>query len=265
MLADLGRGRSRWLFALVAAMLLASGEGVVQAQDDGSMPPTDGGGQEVLQSLFVPFIAHAPFSLTLATEWVRPLNNGGTFTVVNSRPIKRDSMGRLYEERWLLSPKGSKIPSQMSWIQIADPTTHTLCQCNVRQKVCELLVLLDRTDLRFQPNLMKLGTVTDDKGSRTHEDLGGQYFAGLPVHEYRDTTVVNPGVLGNDLPMSTVRQYRFSPELGINLFSTLDSPHVGRQIFTVVEISTAEPDPSFFQPPQGYQVVDRRKTAAPTK
>jgi hypothetical protein len=51
----------------------------------------------------------------------------------------------------------------------------------------------------------------------------------------------------------------------MNLGSMLDTPRLGRQIFTVTEISTTEPDPSFFQPPQGYQVVDRRKTAAPTK
>jgi len=49
------------------------------------------------------------------------MNNGGTFTTVNSRPIKRDSTGRIYQERWLMSPKGSNIPSRMSWIQIADP------------------------------------------------------------------------------------------------------------------------------------------------
>ena len=94
---------------------------------------------------------------------------------------------------------------------------------------------------------------------------GGASFAGLPVHEYRDTTTLNSGVMGNDLPMSTVRQYRFSPELGINLTSVLDTPQLGRQIFTATEVSTTEPDPAFFQPPQGYQVVDHRKTAAPAK
>lgn len=257
-------GLYRWLCLFAAGVLLATSGRMVQAQDD-SMPPTDGGGEEILQSVFVPFIPNAPFSLTLATEWMRPINNGGTFTVVNSRPIKRDGVGRLYMERWLLSPKGSGIPSKMSWIQIADPVTHTLCQCNAQKKVCELLNLLDRTDLRFQPSQIKSGPLPNGKGTSTHEDLGPQFFAGLPVHEYRDTTTVNPGVYGNDLPMSTVRQYRYSAELGMNLWSTLDTPRLGRQIFTVTEISTTEPDPSFFLPPQGYQVVDHRKPAAPTK
>ncbi len=59
--------------------------------------------------------------------------------------------------------------------------------------------------------------------------------------------------MGNDLPMSTVRQYRFSAELGINLSSVLDTPSLGRQMFTVTEISTTEPDASFFQTPQGIR------------
>jgi hypothetical protein len=62
--------------------------------------------------------------------------------------------------------------------------------------------------------------------------------------------------------MSTVREFRYSPELGINLTSVLDTPPVGRQSFTVTEISTTEPDPKFFQPPEGYKVVDHRTPPA---
>jgi hypothetical protein len=51
--------------------------------------------------------------------------------------------------------------------------------------------------------------------------------------------------------------------LGINLFSVLNTPQLGRQMFTVTEISTTEPEASFFQPPQGYKIVDHRKPPAP--
>ena len=60
--------------------------------------------------------------------------------------------------------------------------------------------------------------------------------------------------------MSTVRQYRFSAELGFNLTSMVEAPQIGKQTFTVTEISTTEPEASWFQPPQGYAVVDRRKS-----
>jgi hypothetical protein len=251
------------LLLITVALFMSTDNYLAQSQNPGTVVQPDGGGQEVLQSILVPLIPHAPFSLTLTTEWTRPMNNGGSFTVVNSRPIKRDGTGRIYEERWLLAPKGSNIPSTMSWIQIGDPIAHTLYQCNVRQHVCELLTLRDSTNIRYQPSLFKSGPLENGKGSRTHEDLGHQFFAGIPVHGYRDTTTLNAGVLGNDLPMSIMNEFRYSPELGINLFSVVDNPQMGRQTFTASEISTTEPDPALFQPPHDYQIVDHRKPIPP--
>ncbi len=185
MLSNLGTElyKKLTIFAIVLALTTAAHVASAQSPDEGGVS-YDGGGEEVLQSIWVPMIAHAPFSLTLTAEWSRPMSNGGTFTTANSRPIKRDSVGRLYEERWLMSPKGSNIPSQMSWIQIADPVAHTLLQCNAHKKVCELLKLADsQTTLRFDPSRIKSGTIKDnkgnEKGTRTHEDLGAQYFAGI--------------------------------------------------------------------------------------
>ncbi len=186
--------------------------------------------------------------------------NRGTYTLVNRRPIRRDSAGRIYQERRLLTPKGGEIPSRMSWIQIADPNTHTLYQCNAFQHVCELLTYSGSADVHYQPSLFKSGPLANGKGTRTHEDLGGSERAGVPVHGYRDTTTLNPGVMGNDLPMTTVREFYYAAELEINLSSVLDAPQVGRETFTAEELSTNDPDPSLFEPPQGYTVVDHRKT-----
>jgi hypothetical protein len=260
------RGYFKLLLAgAVAGLFFVS----AHAQDDGVGAQNDGGvsytrNEELLESIFVPTMAHAPFSLTLNTEWSRRMANGGTYTVTNSRPIKRDSVGRLYQERWLLEPKGSKIPSQMSWIQIADPVEHTLYECTPRQHVCELRRLTDSASLRFNPDAYKTGPLPGGRGGRTHEDLGADFYAGLPVHRYRDTSTINPGAMGNDLVMSTVREYRFSTELGFNLTSVLDTPSLGRQMFTVTDITTTEPDPHFFLPPEGYRIVDYRKTPVPT-
>lgn len=256
------RTHSRQVLIVFAAVIALSPVAFAQAaQEDGGLS-YDNRGQELLESVFVPAIAHAPFSLTLATEWSRPMSNGGTYTVVNSRPIKRDAEGRIYEERWLLAPKGTQIQSRMSWIQIADPLAKTLLECNARNHVCEL------EDWRFggrsaaQPQNAKSGTLVNGRGTHEHEDLGPQFFAGLPVHAYRETTILNPGVLGNDRPMTTVREFRFSADLGFNLSSTLDTPQLGHQVFTTTEITTTEPDPKFFRTPEGYRIVDVRKPVA---
>ena len=112
-------------------------------QPDGPLNRTirrpDGGVSEPMQSIFVPPKPGAPFSLTLAAEWSRPMANGGSFRLANERHIVRDSKGRIYQERWILVPKGGKIKSEMNVFQITDPDEHTWHNCDVRAKICELL------------------------------------------------------------------------------------------------------------------------------
>jgi hypothetical protein len=227
---------------------------------------TDGGGQEVLQSLYIPPLSHAPFSLTLHTEWARPINGGGTFTIVNTRPIKRDSAGRIYQERWLLVPKRGDIRSRMSWIQIADPLARTLLECNVPKRVCELEDWKEANTVHM-PISFRSGPLPNGKGVQEHEDLGTGNLLGIPVHGYREVVKFEPWAYGNDRPMTTMREIRYAEKLGIDLSSILDAPRLGRQTFTVTEITTNEPDARDFQPPPGYKVVDKRnrKSGDPTK
>ena len=85
----------------------------------------DGGVSQRLESIFIPPMAGAPFTLTLSTEWIQTTPDGGTLTTVNQRRIARQGNGRFYQERWYLVPKNGSIQSQMSMIQIADPNSHS--------------------------------------------------------------------------------------------------------------------------------------------
>jgi hypothetical protein len=49
------------------------------------------------------------------------LNNSGSFTLANERRIVRDAYGRIYQERWILVPKGGSYKSHMNVFQITDP------------------------------------------------------------------------------------------------------------------------------------------------
>lgn len=218
----------------------------------------DGGANGPMESIFVPPKAGAPFSLTLVTEWSRPLGNGGTFTLANQRRIVRDSRGRIYQERWILVPKGGDIKSHMNVFQITDPERHTWYNCETATKVCELLKYRLTSEDNFEPAIGASGPLPNGKGSRQHEDLGASSTEGVDTHGYRETLTVNPGVLGNDKPMVTKREFWYSPELAINLISIVDSPQSGKQIFTVKDLATSEPEPTLFNVPDDYRVVDRR-------
>ena len=109
----------------------------------------------------------------------------------------------------MLVPKGSFISSQMTTIQVDDPIAHVSYQCRVSQKVCELQTSV--AGLRhYDPTRVKSRPLPSGEGTFLHEDLGDQRFAGVPVHGYRDTTTLNAGALGNDMPMATVREFRYS-------------------------------------------------------
>jgi hypothetical protein len=223
-------------------------------------PAADGGVREVLESLVIPPIPHAPFFALLETESVKYAADGGSMTFVNARHIGRNGDGKIYEERWYLVPRGSKVKSSMNWIQIADPKAHTLYNCSPQKHVCELLNYDPKSDLAAV-NIRK-GETRDLPGGEGHEiweELGTRNILGVQTSGYRDTTVTNVGVLGNDQPLNSLSEYWHSDKLGINLLSIRSSPYFGKQTFNITEISVGEPDAQKFELPAGYTINDQRK------
>lgn len=226
------------------------------------LPATDGGNREVLESIVIPPIPNAPFFATLATESVKYSADGASMTFVNERHIGRDGRGRIYEERWLLVPKGSGVKSYMNWIQIPDGKKRTLYNCSPQKHVCDLLVYDPADDLAsasLRPPKQRI--VQTAQGSRSWEDLGTRNILGFDTTGVRETTATNVGVMGNDQPLTSLTEYWHSAQLGLNLLSIRSSPFFGKQTFTITELSAGEPDPELFELPAGYTVHDERKNA----
>jgi hypothetical protein len=184
------------------------------------------------------------------------MENGGTYTLTNERRIMRDSSGRIYQERWLLVPKGGKVKSQMDVFQVTDPEQHVWLNCTPATKVCELLPYRLTVQTEFRPPIGKSGPLPDGTGFRREEDLGVNNTQGEETHGYRETTTINTGVMGNDKPIVATREFWYSARLGFNLISMVDNPQSGKQVFTVKELSTSEPEGIFFKVPGDYKIVD---------
>ncbi|MGB8472468.1 MAG: hypothetical protein WCE61_00120 [Candidatus Acidiferrum sp.] len=264
--------RSLGLMLLAAASLLAlpamGQEPIPQApQKKVTIVHThDGGVNVVMQSIVVPPKAGAPFTLTLETEWVKQLYDGGTITLVNKRRIARDAAGRIYEERWALVPKNAhRVQSIMNMIQIFDPLAHTRHDCFLLEKTnkCELLNYTRSTSNIYKPMSPATGPLPGDQGWAIHEDLGKRFIDGVETEGTHDTLIYNPGVYGNDRKMTVENEFWWSPELGLNLLSIKTDPRIGKQTFTVTDLLLGDPDPSLFQLPAGFEVVDRRQTGLP--
>jgi hypothetical protein len=225
----------------------------------------DGGVDQVLQSIYIPPLQNAPFTAIVHTQWIRPLPEGGTYTLVNQRRIARDMLGRIYEERWLLVPKNGPYKSQMNVIQVADPVAHTLYNCFTLREPhrCTLETFRDTVNAVYKPAIGASGPLPNNAGYRTHEDLGAQALAGVETVGTRDSVTYNEGVYGNDRPFTVKREFWYAPSLGINLHSEISDPNFGKQVFTLSDVSLSEPDPILFAPPEGFDVLDRRKAASP--
>lgn len=250
-------------FALVCCVTLSTGQAQQAATQQRVAHVEDGGMNEVLESIAIPPTAHAPFYATLDTEWARPLTGGGSYTFQNERHIARDSFGRVYQERWYLVPRNGKIKTQMYYIQIFDLIAHDSYWCSVAEKVCALRSYNPPAEVTWGTEVGEKGVLPDGWGFVTQEDLGKRSLGGVDTMGMRETRTINPWMVGNDRPMSIVREYWHSAALNINLLSTLTDPRLGTQNFTITEISTSEPDAQLFLPPAGYKIVDQRSYGAP--
>jgi len=248
----------------VGIFVLISVVAIAQENQPWSPSPRaqDGGVREVLESIVIPPIPNAPFSATLDTEWVKYTADGASITLVNERHIARDGRGRIYEERWWLVPKNSNVKSEMNWIQIADPKQRTLYNCSPQKHTCDLLLYDPAGDLTAAAPINPTQSArTNARGDVATENLGTRNIAGVDTVGVRVTTTMNPGTMGNDQPLTAIREYWHSQELGINLLSIRSGPMIGKQTFTVTELTSAEPDLQLFEVPAGYRVNDQRKNS----
>jgi hypothetical protein len=220
----------------------------------------DGGVRQVLESIVIPPIAHAPFTATLATEWVKYAADGATITLANERHIARDAQGRIYEERWILVPKNGNVKSTLNWIQIADPNRRTLYNCSTERHICDLQRYDPASDLSAaSPRQRVLGSSRQGDANPASEDLGDRNIAGIETAGRRVTETIEAGRIGNDQPLTSMSEYWHSEELGINLLSIRTDPMFGKQTFTITEITPADPDAQLFELPGGFKVNDQRK------
>lgn len=89
------------------------------------------------------------------------------------------------------------------------------------------------------------------------EDLGTQMVEGVAARGTRTTQTWPEDSVGNDRPIVVVSEHWMSEQLGgVMVLSKNNDPRHGETTTSLKNVNLAEPDPSLFQPPPGYQIVD---------
>jgi hypothetical protein len=85
------------------------------------------------------------------------------------------------------------------------------------------------------------------------EDLGIKDMESLPVHGVRESQTIPAESSGTGKEIIVTDEYWYSEDLRINLMIKHSDPRTGTVTRTVTQITRTEPDPAFFEIPEGYK------------
>jgi len=231
-------------FALVAGVLFA--QEPLRAPDGGTTFHV--AGVELLPIQGIPLTGKS------SVQWTRTLEDGSTVTVQEQANLARDSQGRMYRERRSFVPVNSDRESPLTELQFFDPDAKTQTICSAAKRECTVSDYFPRRSFVAA----RAGSYANGARTLEREDLGANTIDGLDVTGTRETTTINAGVVGNDKPLVSTREFWYSAQLKTNLMVTRTDPRDGKQVVRLIEFSQSEPDPHTFDIPEGYTVRDAR-------
>jgi hypothetical protein len=248
------------LCALLAASLLFACTLTAQESEEPSRGP-DGSTRVHVGGIEILPVAGRPFSGRDSIDWTRNLEDGTVIATHLDANLARDGQGRIYREHVSFVPANSDEQSKRRYFTLSDPVAHTRTTCVIVVRRCAVTGYYESTSFTPRPT----GPFDDGKRNLSRESLGSDVIDGLNVIGTRETISINPGVLGNNQPLVSTREFWYSPDLQVNLSVTRKDPREGTQVIHVVDLSRSEPDPAMFQVPNGYVVRDLRLGSAKTE
>ena len=224
-------------------------------------------------------VTGAPYSAEQVTEHVQTLSDGTHISQPAPKAkFYRDSQGRTRTERTFPLPPGASAAGidTPSLIEISDPVAGVHYTLEPRNHTARKLPLptaplpppppssatasANRSTRLLQAIVPAQRASTSDSQTQrpqfSHESLGTQMIEGVLAEGSRTTVVYPIGAVGNDRPITTVSETWISLELKTVVLSKNSDPRSGDSTTRLTDISRSEPDPSLFQIPSDYQVVD---------
>jgi len=205
-----------------------------------------------------------PYSAVEETENKQTLADGTNIDQRNAnQKIYRDSQGRTRTETFIALPLPNADASTPASILIADPVAGTMFMLNPREHTARQIGPPRQINAPApvqRPVVVKSPVQPLPKRTApTQEDLGSRMMDGLLVQGRKITTTIPTGAQGNDRPMSIVTETWYSEELKITILRAMSDPRNGVHTTRVTQIDRSEPDPSLFQIPADYAIVQQQQ------
>jgi hypothetical protein len=224
-----------------------------------------------------------PYSAEAVTERTQVLADGNRINVRSTTRVYRDGEGRTRRES--IEPDGS-----VRSISISDPVGRNSYTLNPETKIAyaaganvvtfserpaaggrggtvtyerqasgdNVRVLENKVTSTASAGGVMMRTPAPDNRNVTKEDLGQQNIEGVMATGTRTTTVIPAGEIGNAQEIRIVSEQWFSDEIQALVMTRHSDPRSGENVYRLVNILRAEPDPALFQVPADYTVQSRQ-------
>jgi hypothetical protein len=213
-------------------------------------------------------VTGAPFSAIAATETTQTLADGNHISRKTQSNIFRDGQGRVRREVSLLGFGPLAASGQpKSFVVIHDPVAGSNFVLHPDTKTAEQIgkpfggmkgpakgalrnKMMGNRELRQQQVI--------ENGNLKKEDLGTQTIGGVVAQGTRVTHTIPTGQIGNEKPITIVRESWYSNDLQMVVMSKHSDPWSGETTYTLTNIQRSEPAASLFTVPADYTVTQGR-------
>lgn len=270
-------GKSRWILAVSAALLCTA---VVRAQEpaaDAPPPPARvpmhgygfgrGGGPFGDRMELLGFggmrggkvVTGAPFSAVATAESKHTLADGTVVSHKVETNLFRDAQGRVRREVTMqgIGPvMGGGAPR--SFVVIQDAVAGIGYMLQPDQKVANKMP----QHARGGPSAASADGPRGKKGGLENDpnvkkdSLGTQIINGVSAQGTRFTRTIPAGQMGNDKPITIVKEEWYSPDLQMMVQIKHSDPFMGDSTYNVANIQRTAPNASLFSVPSDYTVKD---------
>jgi hypothetical protein len=244
------------------------GPGMMQAGPEGELaPPPFGERMELLGFGGMhggKVVTGAPFSAVAISETTQTLADGNHITRKTQTNLFRDGQGRIRREVTLsgFGPMASSGQPK-SFVVINDPVAEATFVLHPDQKTAEKMgkpfarmrgprqgAISEKMNSRQQQEIAN--------GTLKKEDLGTQTIGGVTAQGTRFTKTIPAGQMGNEKPITIVRESWYSNDLQTTVMSKRSDPWSGETTYTLTNIQRSEPSAALFAVPSDYTVTQGR-------
>ncbi|HWC16169.1 MAG TPA: hypothetical protein VG498_04115 [Terriglobales bacterium] len=208
------------------------------------------------------FVKGAPYTATAVTEATQVLADGNRIVNKTSAFLARDSEGRTRREE-TMSNAGPLPLDGAKMIFINDPTTGSEYILNQFEKTADVMkhegkvISLEQKHV-FTAKSGNSGTPPFPKeiGETKSQSLGTEVVEGLNCDHLLTTQTIPAGAIGNERPLVITSETWAAPDLHLLVMRKHNDPRFGETVYKLTNITRGEPDPTLFQIPSNFKVMD---------